>query len=106
MSCSGAVLMRLSLALREQPGWPARSTEWLRLPVFGLRIALSTTLRCVLAAARSSRRRYLGRRPGRAFFMRPLVAAEAITDSEWIAASVLLTGFFPILRGKMQQKAE
>jgi hypothetical protein len=106
MSCGGAVLMRLSLALREQPGWPARSTEWLCLAVLGSRITLSTTLRCALTAARSSRRRYPGKRPGRAFFMRPFVAAEGITGRDWIAASVLLAGFIPILRGKTQQKAE
>ena len=109
MLCGGAVLMVLSLALGEQPTWPAQPlavAAWLYLVVFGSLIAFSAYLYLLANASPATATSYAFVNPLIALFLGVAFAGEAVTSGEWIACGVVLAGVFLIFRGKTQPKHE
>lgn len=103
MLCGGAVLMALSLALGEQfamPPQPLALAAWAYLVVFGSLVAFSAYLYLLAHASPALATSYAFVNPVIALALGVLVAGEAITGSEWLACSVILTGVLLIFRGK------
>ena len=108
MLCGGAVLMVLSLALGEQPIWPAQPlamAAWLYLVVFGSLIAFSAYLYLLANASPAAATSYAFVNPLIALFLGVAFAGEPVTGGEWLACGVVLAGVFLIFRGKTRQNA-
>jgi drug/metabolite transporter (DMT)-like permease len=109
MLCGGAVLMLVSLALGEQPAWPAQPlaiAAWLYLVVFGSLIAFSAYLYLLANAPPAMATSYAFVNPVIALFLGVALASEAVTTGEWLACGVILTGVFLIFRGKTASSPE
>jgi drug/metabolite transporter (DMT)-like permease len=109
MLCGGAVLMMFSLALGEQPRWPAQPSAvaaWLYLVVFGSLIAFSAYLYLLANASPAMATSYAFVNPLIALLLGVMFASEAVTGGEWIACGVILAGVFLIFRGKTAAGAE
>jgi drug/metabolite transporter (DMT)-like permease len=109
MLCGGAVLMAISLALGEQPGWPAQPlaiAAWLYLVVFGSLIAFSAYLYLLANASPAMATSYAFVNPLIALFLGVAFAGEVVTSGEWVACGVVLAGVFLIFRGKTKPKHE
>jgi drug/metabolite transporter (DMT)-like permease len=104
MLCGGAVLMAISLALREQ--WTVASAQplalaaWAYLVVFGSLIAFSAYLYLLAHASPALATSYAFVNPVIALALGVLVAHEAPSRGEWLACGVILLGVFLIFRGK------
>ncbi|MES2633912.1 MAG: drug/metabolite exporter YedA [Pseudomonadota bacterium] len=109
MLCGGAVLMVISLALGEQPQWPATrhaAAAWVYLVVFGSLIAFSAYMYLLANTSPAVASSYAFVNPVIALFLGVVVANEAVTGSEWIACGVILAGVFLIFRGKTAANAK
>jgi drug/metabolite transporter (DMT)-like permease len=109
MLCGGAVLMLVSLALGEQPAWPAQPlaiAAWLYLVVFGSLIAFSAYLYLLANASPAMATSYAFVNPVIALFLGVALASEVVTAGEWLACGVILTGVFLIFRGKTASSPE
>jgi drug/metabolite transporter (DMT)-like permease len=103
MLCGGAVLMVLSLALREQWNGPVRPLAlgaWAYLVVFGSLVAFSAYLHLLAHASPAVATSYAFVNPLIALALGVSVAGEALSGGEWLACGVILTGVFLIFRGK------
>ncbi|MBI5274852.1 MAG: drug/metabolite exporter YedA [Burkholderiales bacterium] len=103
MLCGGAVLMMISLALGEQPGWPVQplaTAAWAYLVVFGSLVAFSAYMYLLANATPALASSYAFVNPVIALFLGVSVGAEAVTGGEWLACSVILAGVGLIFRGK------
>ena len=109
MLCGGVVLMGVSLALGEQPAWPAQPlaiAAWLYLVVFGSLIAFSAYLYLLANASPATATSYAFVNPLIALFLGVAFAGETVTGGEWVACGVVLAGVFLIFRGKTKPKHE
>lgn len=109
MLCGGAMLMLFSLALGEQPGWPAQPlavAAWSYLVVFGSLIAFSAYLYLLAHASPTLATSYAFVNPLIALFLGVVFGSEAVTQAEWFACAVILAGVFLIFRGKTPPSRE
>jgi drug/metabolite transporter (DMT)-like permease len=102
MICGGVVLLAMSLAVGEQPVWPAATiavVAWLYLVVFGSLVAFNAYM--VLLARTSSARAssYTFVNPVIALLLGVAVAGEVVSGYEWLACGVILCGVVLMLRG-------
>lgn len=103
MLCGGAVLMLISLALREQFAWPPEplaAASWVYLVVFGSLIAFSAYLYLLANASPALATSYAFVNPVIALFLGVLLGGEAVSRGEWLASGIVLLGVFLIFRGK------
>lgn len=108
MLCGGAMLMLLSLLLREQPQWPPQplaAAAWLYLVVFGSLIAFSAYLYLLAHASPAMATSYAFVNPLIALLLGVALAGEVVTRGEWLACGVILIGVFLIFRGKTAANA-
>jgi drug/metabolite transporter (DMT)-like permease len=107
MLCGGAVLMVISIALGEPttfmqnlPLKPEAVAAWAYLVVFGSLIAFSAYLYLLAHASPAVATSYAFVNPVIAIFLGAFFAGEHVTEGEWIACGVILTGVILIFRGK------
>jgi len=103
MSCGGAVLIVLSLALGEHvksPVAPVAIASWLYLVVFGSLIAFSAYLYLLAHASPALATSYAFVNPAIALLLGVALGSEAVTKGEWAACGVILAGVILIFRGK------
>ncbi|MRD45904.1 drug/metabolite exporter YedA [Caenimonas koreensis] len=103
MLCGGAMLMLLSLAMGENPVWPAQPQAvlaWLYLVVFGSLIAFSAYLYLLANSSAAVATSYAFVNPVIALFLGVVLASEHVAAGEWIACGVIVAGVFLIFRGK------
>jgi drug/metabolite transporter (DMT)-like permease len=103
MLCGGAVLMLLSLALREHavmPLAPLAVASWFYLVVFGSLIAFSAYLYLLGHASPAVATSYAFVNPVIALLLGVALAAERVTSGEWLACGVILAGVVLVFRGK------
>lgn len=107
MLCGGAVLMVISIALGEPntfmqnlPLKPEAVAAWAYLVVFGSLIAFSAYLYLLAHATPAIATSYAFVNPVIAIFLGAFFAGEHVTEGEWIACGVILTGVILIFRGK------
>ena len=103
MSCGGAVLIVLSLALGEHartPVAPVAIASWLYLVVFGSLIAFSAYLYLLAHASPALATSYAFVNPAIALLLGVALGSEAVTGGEWAACGVILAGVILIFRGK------
>lgn len=103
MLCGGAVLMALSLALREQfamPPQPLALAAWAYLVVFGSLVAFSAYLYLLAHASPALATSYAFVNPVIALALGVSLGGEALSGGEWIACAVILGGVLLIFRGK------
>ena len=102
MVCGGAVLLALSLAAGERPGWPPQplaAASWLYLVVFGSLIAFNAYMLLLARASAGLASSYTFVNPVIAMLLGVAVAGEVVTGCEWVAAGVVLIGVLLMLRG-------
>ena len=107
MLCGGAVLMALSLALREHWNFapqPLALAAWAYLVVFGSLVAFSAYLYLLAHASPALATSYAFVNPVIALALGVLLAHEALTGGEWLACGVILLGVFLIFRGKTRAR--
>ncbi|MCG2592495.1 drug/metabolite exporter YedA [Ramlibacter sp. XY19] len=103
MSCGGAVLMLVSLAMGEQFAWPAQPAAlaaWAYLVVFGSLVAFSAYLYLLANASAAVATSYAFVNPVIALALGVFIGKEAVSRGEWLACGVIFIGVFLILRGK------
>ena len=103
MLCGGAVLMLIALILGEQFAWPPQplaAAAWLYLVVFGSLIAFSSYLYLLANAPPALASSYAFVNPLIALFLGVVLAGEVVTNTEWIASGIILTGLLLIFAGK------
>jgi drug/metabolite transporter (DMT)-like permease len=107
MLCGGAVLMVISIALGEPATFmqnlPLKLeavAAWAYLVVFGSLIAFSAYLYLLAHASPAVATSYAFVNPVIAIFLGAFFAGEHVTEGEWIACGVILTGVILIFRGK------
>lgn len=103
MLCGGAVLIALSLALREQfvaPPQPLALAAWAYLVVFGSLIAFSAYLYLLAHASAAVATSYAFVNPAIALALGISLGGEALSAGEWAACAVILAGVLLIFRGK------
>ncbi|MEP6825363.1 MAG: drug/metabolite exporter YedA, partial [Ramlibacter sp.] len=95
MLCGGAVLMLLSLALREQPALPPQPlalAAWAYLVVFGSLIAFSAYLYLLAHATPAVATSYAFVNPLIALFLGVIFGNEIVSGGEWVACGVIIAG--------------
>ena len=103
MLCGSAVLMLISLILREQISWspqPLAAAAWAYLVVFGSLVAFSAYLYLLANASSALATSYTLVKPLTALFLGVILAGEMVTKSEWMASGVILGGVLLIFTGK------
>ena len=103
MLCGSAVLMLISLILREQISWPPQplaAAAWAYLVVFGSLVAFSAYLYLLANASPALATSYTLVKPLTALFLGVILAGEMVTKSEWMASGVILGGVLLIFTGK------
>ena len=103
MLCGGAMLMAVSLVLREQPQWPPQplaAAAWVYLVVAGSLVAFSAYLYLLAHASSAVATSYAFVNPVIALLLGVGFAGEVVSSGEWLACVVVLAGVFLIFRGK------
>ena len=103
MLCGGAMLMLISLALREQiatPIAPLAFASWLYLVVFGSLIAFSAYLYLLGNSSPAVATSYAFVNPVIALLLGIWLGSESVTRGEWAACGVILAGVVLVFRGK------
>ncbi|CAA9398722.1 MAG: Permease of the drug/metabolite transporter (DMT) superfamily [uncultured Ramlibacter sp.] len=108
MLCGGALLMTVSLVLREQPQWPPQplaAAAWVYLVVAGSLVAFSAYLYLLAHASPAVATSYAFVNPVIALLLGVGLAGEPVGGGEWLACAVILAGVFLIFRGKTASAA-
>lgn len=106
MLCGGAVLMVISFALGEQPGWPPQPlalAAWVYLLLFGSLVAFSAYLYLLANAAPALATSYAFVNPVIALGLGVALGGEVISDREWLACAVILVGVVLIFLSKTKK---
>lgn len=100
MLCGGAVLMLLSLAVGERPGWPPEplaTGAWAYLVVAGSLVAYNAYLVLLARTSTALASSYTFVNPVIALVLGVVVAGEAVSGWEWASAGVVLAGVVLLL---------
>ncbi|RYE40986.1 MAG: drug/metabolite exporter YedA [Hyphomicrobiales bacterium] len=103
MVCGGAVLMAISLALGERPQWPpepAAVAAWLYLVVLGSLVAFSAYMYLLSHASPALASSYAFINPLIALLLGSTLAAEPVSQAEWVACAVILLAVLLILAAR------
>jgi drug/metabolite transporter (DMT)-like permease len=103
MLCGGAVLMLISMILGEQfswPGQPIAALAWAYLVVFGSLVAFSAYLYLLANASPALATSYAFVNPVIALFLGVVLAAEVVSQTEWLASGIILAGVLLIFAAK------
>ena len=95
MLCGGVVLMVISFALGEQPVWPPQPlalAAWAYLVLFGSLIAFSAYLYLLANTTPAVATSYAFVNPVIALGLGILLGGEVVSNSEWLACGVILSG--------------
>lgn len=106
MLCGGVVLTVISLALGEQPVWPAQPlalAAWIYLVVFGSLIAFSAYLYLLANASPALATSYAFVNPVIALGLGVALGGEVVSGSEWLACGVILSGVVLIFLSKTKR---
>jgi drug/metabolite transporter (DMT)-like permease len=106
MLCGGAVLMLISMVLREQFSWPPQpiaALAWGYLVVFGSLVAFSAYLYLLAKASPALASSYALVNPVIALFLGVVLAGEVVSQSAWLASGIILAGVVLIFAAKAQK---
>ncbi len=102
MICGGGVLLALALITGERPAWPPQPiavAAWFYLVGFGSLIAFNAYMLLLARAPAGLASSYTFVNPVIAMLLGVIVAGEAVSSFEWLAAGVVLAGVVLMLRG-------
>ena len=103
MLCGGAVLLVLSLLMRESVQWPPQASAalaWLYLVVFGSLIAFTAYMTLLAQTRLAVSTSYTLVNPLVALLLGVTVGHETVTAHEWWAATLVLLGVVVLFVGK------
>ena len=106
MLCGGVVLMVISFALGEQPVWPPQPlalAAWAYLVLFGSLIAFSAYLYLLANTTPAVATSYAFVNPVIALGLGILLGGEVVSNSEWLACGVILSGVVLIFLSKTKK---
>ena len=106
MLCGGTVLMAISLLLGEQAMWPPQSAAvaaWAYLVVFGSLLAFSAYLYLLANASPALATSYAFVNPVIALALGVAFGSEVVSNGEWLASAVILSGVILIFLSKTKQ---
>lgn len=106
MLCGGVVLTVVSLALGEQPVWSPQAlalAAWAYLVVFGSLVAFSAYLYLLANTTPAMATSYAFVNPVIALGLGVALGGEVVSNGEWIACSVILSGVVLIFLSKTKR---